>query len=45
MIDNALEQTRTPDAQDAELKSLLQTELKLFQMHEQHAEQLVSDLK
>ena len=45
MVDNALEQTLIPDAQNAELKSLLQTGLKLFQMHEQHAEQLVADLK
>ncbi len=44
MIDNAFEQTLIPDAQNAELKSLLQTGLKLFQMHEQHAEQLVADL-
>ena len=45
MVDNALEQTLIPDAQNAELKSLLQTGLKLFQMQEQHAEQLVADLK
>ncbi len=45
MVDNALEQTLIPDAQNAELKSLLQTGLKLFQMHEQHAEQLVAALK
>ena len=45
MVDNALEQTLIPDAQNGELKSLLQTGLKLFQMHEQHAEQLVAELK
>jgi putative membrane protein len=45
MVDNALEQTLIPDARNGELKSLLQTGLKLFQMHEQHAEQLVADLK
>jgi putative membrane protein len=45
MVDNALEQTLIPDAQNAELKTLLQTGLKLFQMHEQHAEQLVAGLK
>ncbi len=44
-VNGALESTLIPDAQNAELKSLLQTGLKLFQMHEQHAEQLVSDVK
>ncbi len=45
MVNGALQQTLIPDAQNAELKSLLQTGLKLFQMHEQHAEQLVAALK
>jgi putative membrane protein len=44
-VNGALESTLIPDAQNAELKSLLQTGLKLFQMHEQHAEQLVATLK
>ena len=44
-VNGALESTLIPNAQNAELKSLLQTGLKLFQMHEQHAEQLVAALK
>jgi putative membrane protein len=44
-VNGALESTLIPDAQNAELKSLLQTGLKLFQMHEQHAEQVVAALK
>jgi putative membrane protein len=43
-VDSALAGTLIPDAQNAELKSLLQTGLKLFQMHEQHAEQVVAKL-
>lgn len=42
---NALSTTLIPDAQNAELKSLLTTGLKLFQEHEQHAEHLVAGLK
>ena len=34
-----------PGAQNAELKSLLQTGLKLFQSHQQHAEHLAASLK
>ncbi|MGI8567915.1 MAG: DUF4142 domain-containing protein [Methylocella sp.] len=41
----ALEKTLIPDAQNGELKSLLQTGLKLFQEHQKHAEHLVSELK
>jgi putative membrane protein len=42
---DALETTLIPSAQNAELKSLLQTGVKIFQGHEQHAEQLASSLK
>jgi putative membrane protein len=41
----ALETTLIPSAQNAELKNLLQTGVKIFQGHEQHAEQLASSLK
>ncbi len=44
-VDNALETTLIPDAQNPQLKSLLQTGLQIFQGHEQHAEQLVAELK
>jgi putative membrane protein len=44
-VNGALQSTLIPDAQNAELKSLLQTGLKLFEMHEQHAEQVVAALK
>ena len=44
-VDSALETTLIPDASNAELKSLLQTGLKIFQGHEQHAEQVVAALK
>lgn len=40
-----LETTLIPSAQNAELKSLLQTGVKIFQGHEQHAEQLARSLK
>ncbi len=43
-VNGALAQTLIPSAQNGELKSLLQTGLKLFQEHQAHAEQLVSDL-
>jgi putative membrane protein len=39
-VDSALETTLIPSAQNAELKTLLQTGLKIFQGHEQHAERL-----
>jgi putative membrane protein len=38
-VNSALETTLSPSASNAELKSLLQTGLKLFQGHQQHAEQ------
>src|SRR5450759_3721418 len=44
-VDSALESTLIPSANNAELKSLLQTGLKLFQGHEQHAEHVASELK
>ena len=44
-VNGALAGTLIPDAQNPELKSLLQTGLKLFQMHEQHAEQVAAALK
>ena len=44
-VDGALETTLIPDASNGELKSLLQTGLKIFQGHEQHAEHLAGMLK
>lgn len=44
-VDNALETTLIPSASNAELKSLLETGLKIFQGHEQHAEHVASELK
>jgi putative membrane protein len=44
-VNGALETTLIPSANNAELKSLLQTGLKLFQGHEQHAEHVASGLK
>ncbi len=44
-VDSALETTLIPSANHAELKSLLQTGLKIFQGHEQHAEHLAAMLK
>ena len=44
-VNGALEQTLIPDAQNPELKNLLQTGLKIFQGHQQHAEQLAASLK
>jgi putative membrane protein len=44
-VNSALETTLIPNANNPELKSLLQTGLKIFQGHEQHAEQLASNLK
>ena len=41
----ALSGTLIPDAQNAELKGLLSTGLKLFQEHDQHAQTLVKELK
>jgi len=44
-VDNALETQLIPSSNNAELKSLLQTGLKIFQGHEQHAEHVASELK
>jgi len=44
-VDSALETTLIPSASNAELKSLLQTGLKIFEGHEQHAEHVASELK
>jgi putative membrane protein len=44
-VDSALETTLIPSASNAELKSLLETGLKIFQGHEQHAEHVASELK
>ncbi len=44
-VDSALETTLIPNATNAELKSLLQTGLKIFQGHEQHAEHVSAELK
>ena len=41
----ALEKTLIPSTENAELKSLLQTGLKIFQGHLQHAEHLAAGLK
>jgi putative membrane protein len=44
-VNGALESTLIPSATNRELKSLLQTGLKVFQGHEQHAENVAADLK
>jgi putative membrane protein len=44
-VDNALETTLIPSASNAELKSLLETGLKIIQGHEQHAEHVDAMLK
>jgi putative membrane protein len=44
-VNSALETQLIPSAGNAELKSLLQTGLKIFQGHEQHAEHVEADLK
>jgi putative membrane protein len=44
-VDGALETTLIPSASNVELKSLLQTGLKIFQGHEQHAEHVAAELK
>ena len=44
-VNSALETQLIPSASNAELKSLLQTGLKIFQGHEQHAEHVAADLK
>ena len=44
-VNGALETLLIPNAGNAELKSLLQTGLKIFQGHQQHAEQVAAGLK
>lgn len=44
-VNGALSTTLIPSASNSELKSLLETGLKLFQGHEQHAEKLADELK
>lgn len=44
-VNAALETTLIPSASNAELKSFLQTGLKIFQGHEQHAEHLAAAFK
>jgi putative membrane protein len=44
-VNDALETTLIPSASNPELKSLLQTGLKIFQGHEQHAEKVATELK
>ncbi|SDO43187.1 DUF4142 domain-containing protein [Afipia sp. GAS231] len=44
-VNGALETQLIPSASNAELKSLLQTGLKIFQGHQQHAEHVAAALK
>ena len=44
-VNGALQDTLIPGAQNGELKSLLETGLKLFQSHQMHAEHLAADFK
>jgi len=44
-VNGALKDTLIPSTSNAELKSLLQTGLKIFQGHEQHAEHLARELQ
>ena len=44
-VNNALETTLIPSASNSELKSLLETGLKIFQGHQQHAEHVAAELK
>jgi putative membrane protein len=44
-VNGALEKTLIPSSSNGELKSLLQTGLKIFQGHEQHAEHVAAELK
>ena len=45
VVNGALQNTLIPSASNAELKSLLETGLKIFQGHQQHAEHVAADLK
>ncbi len=44
-VNGALETLLIPSAENGELKSLLETGLKLFQGHQQHAEHVAADLE
>jgi len=44
-VNDAVRNTLIPSANNPELKSLLMTGLKIFEGHQQHAEQLVQALK
>ena len=44
-VNGALSTTLIPSAHNAELKSLLETGLTLFQEHQKHAEQLAKNLR
>jgi len=44
-VNGALQSTLIPSASNAELKGLLETGLKLFQGHQEHAEHVAADLK
>jgi putative membrane protein len=44
-VNGALENTLIPSANNGELKGLLQTGLKIFQGHQQHAEHVAADVK
>lgn len=44
-VNGALETLLIPSAENAELKGLLETGLKIFQGHQQHAEQVAAELK
>jgi len=44
-VNDALQTTLIPAANNAELKNLLTTGLKIFQGHQQHAEHLIQELK
>lgn len=44
-VNEALESTLIPNASNPELKALLTTGLKIFQGHQEHAEQLAAGLK
>jgi putative membrane protein len=44
-VNGALETLLIPSAENAELKGLLETGLKLFQGHQAHAEHVAAELK
>lgn len=44
-VNAGLKDTLIPAAQNAELRSLLQTGLKIFEGHEQHAEMMAKELR